>query len=456
MTRHRDGDHHDPRHMIRDMRAPWLWTNVSVSAMGLWLMSSPFTFGYQNRAMIWSDVISGALLIVFSTVALVPRKRTDFWGRWLACAVGVWLQFAPLLFWADTPVAFVTDTFVGAWAIALTILVPMMPGMAHHMAMQKPGPEVPPGWTYNPSSWHQRAPIIFCGFAGWFISRYLAAVQLGYIGAAWEPFFGAGTSRVLHSDVSKMWPISDAGFGAVAYTIEALMGFMGMTRRCRTMPWMVTFFGVLVIPLGVTHVALVVLQPVVVGHWCTLCLAAAAVMLVMIPLTLDEVAAMLQFMVHAKREGKPLWRTFWVGDTTHGTATDERSPRYGAPLVPMLRAAVWGVSVPWTLLASTVLGLWLLFAPALLGSGGYAAHSDRLAGALVLTNAVIAMAEVGRAWRFVNVPAGLWIALAPWLLGGASTASAWNDVVVGLAVVALSLPRGTVRERYGIWDRYVV
>ena len=46
--------------------------------------------------------------------------------------------------------------------------------------------------------------------------------------------------------------------------------------------------------------------------------------------------------------------------------------------------------------------------------------------------------------------------MAPWLLGGASTSSAWNDVVVGVSVVALSVPRGTIRERYGIWDRYVV
>jgi len=30
--------------------------------------------------------------------------------------------------------------------------------------------------------------------ASWFISRYLAAVQLGYIPVAWEPFFGEGSS----------------------------------------------------------------------------------------------------------------------------------------------------------------------------------------------------------------------------------------------------------------------
>src|SRR5438552_3967412 len=34
--------HHPPDHfaMLRDMRAPWLWTNTSVILLGLWLVSS--------------------------------------------------------------------------------------------------------------------------------------------------------------------------------------------------------------------------------------------------------------------------------------------------------------------------------------------------------------------------------------------------------------------------------
>jgi hypothetical protein len=64
-------------------------------------------------------------------------------------------------------------------------------------------------------------------------SRYLAAVQLGYTESAWDPFFGAGTVRVLHSEVSRAWPFSDAGRGAAAHTFEALMGFMGARRESR-------------------------------------------------------------------------------------------------------------------------------------------------------------------------------------------------------------------------------
>lgn len=470
-------DHAD---MIRQMRAPWLWTNFTVIALGAWLVTSPSTFGYQDpdnvgqgilritmerelasvafrgAAMTWNDILSGILLMVFGTVSLWPRPGNDFWGRWGVCTVGIWLQFAPLVFWSPTAAGYVNDTLVGSFAIAFSILIPMMPGMAHHMAMMKPGPEIPPGWSYNPSSWHQRAPLIALAFIGWFISRNLAAVQLGYIPSAWEPFFGEGTHQVLHSDVSRSFPISDAGFGALAYTIEMVMGFMGATTRWRTMPWMVTFFGILVIPLGIVHVVLVILQPVAVGAWCTLCLAAAAIMLVMIPLTVDEVVAMCQFMRHAMRDGKPFWWTFFVGDTVSGGGPDKRTPEYGASARQWAPAMVWGITVPWTLLLSAALGAWLMFAPAVFNSQGVAADSDHLVGALTLMIAAIATAEVIRTARVVNILFGAWLIAAPWLVSGYAPFAQWNDVLVGGVLILVSLPRGTVREQYGSWQRCIV
>jgi nucleoside-diphosphate-sugar epimerase len=444
----------DHLEMVREMREPWLWTNSLLIALGVWLMTTPVTFGYRSGPMSWSDLVSGALLALFGALALAPRF--DFLGRWAASFVGLWLQFAPLIFWAPDAAAYLNDTLIGALAITFSILVPMMPGMAHHMEMMKPGPEVPPGWSYNPSSWHQRIPLIALGFAGWFISRYLAAFQLGYIDAAWDPFFGESTMRVLTSKVSHMWPISDAGLGALAYTIETLMAYMGGTTRWRTMPWMVTFFGILVVPLGIVHILLVISMPVVVGYWCTLCLAAATVMLFMIPLTVDEVVAMVQFMQRSVREGKPFWRTFWVGGTIEGEVNeDTRAPRYGGPAAQMVPAMVWGVTVPWNLLLSAALGVWLMVAPSVFVAQGAAADSDHVVGALVVMVAGIVTAEVLRAGRFLNGLLGTWILLAPWLLAGAAPAARSNDVIVGVLLILLSIPRGAVRERYGGWDRYI-
>lgn len=76
------------------------------------------------------------------------------------------------------------------------------------------------------------------------------------------------------------------------------------------MPWMVTFFGILVIPLGVVSVYFIIIQLIVIGTWSTPALIAALAMLIMIPFALDEVIAMGQFLYWAHCQGKPLIRNF--------------------------------------------------------------------------------------------------------------------------------------------------
>lgn len=440
----------DHEQMMVDEHRKTLWVHLTIVALGGWLMTSPVTFGYQQTGMIWNDILSGALLIVFGLLSLNAMR---YWAPWASCFVGLWIGFAPLVFSASNPVVYVNGTLIGALVVALSVLIPGMPGM---MMFMKPGPEIPPGWSYNPSAWLQRAPIIALGFIGLFGSRYLAGYQLGYIPHAWDPFFDDGTFRVLTSDVSRAWPISDAGLGAYAYTIEVLMGFMGGRDRWRTMPWMVTFFGILVIPLGATSIILIILQPVAVGAWCSICLFTALTMLIMIPLTLDEVVAMIQFLVQAHKDGKPFWRTFWKGDTVAGGGKDERTPPFNDSLMKTAPAMVWGMNVPWTLLLSSVLGVWLMFAPAVFGTTGRAADSDHLVGALIATFAVIAMAEAGRAVRFINCLFGGWVVIAPFILNGFTTAALINSIVAGIVLVLLSLPRGKIKESYGNWDPYMV
>src|SRR3546814_935165 len=298
------------------------------------------------------------------------------------------------------------DMFLGALAIGLGILVP------NGLAME--GPEIPPGWSYNPSTWLQLAPIFALGRFGFFISRYLAAFQLGHIDSAWDPFFGAGTEQILTSDVSKMFPVSDAGLGAVVYSLEVLMGLMGDHRRWRTMPWMVAGFGILVIPLGMAQVILIMLQPIAVGTWSTLALASAAGMLLMVTLSIDEVVAMGQLLVAQRRQGVALWHAFWYGANVDGE--DRPSPERTA--TNRLAASWWGASWPSTLLATAAVGLWLLAAPAVLGTSGAAADSDHLVGALIVTITAVALAEPTRAFRYLNVGVGAWLLAAPWMVCG--------------------------------------
>jgi len=118
-------------------------------------------------------------------------------------------------------------------------------------------------------------------------------------------------------------------------------------------------------------------------------------------------------------------------------------------------AMVWGVALPRNLLLSAGLGVWLIFAPSVFGLAGAAAHSDHLVGALIVTASVIALADVGRAIRFINMLFGAWLIAAPWVLGGATSPSTWSDAIVGVVLILLSLPRGPVGERYGTWQRFI-
>jgi hypothetical protein len=101
------------------------------------------------------------------------------------------------------------------------------------------------------------------------------------------------------------------------------------------------------------------------------------------------------------------------------------------PLSPA--AAVRGVTIPWTLAASWIVGAWLMFSRLIFGTEAAIANSDHLAGAMIITISVCAMAEVARPLRFLNLPFGLWLIAAPWLLRGTTTAALLNDVVAGLS-----------------------
>jgi hypothetical protein len=437
----------------------WIWRDFGNIILGMWLVASPLTLGYRDTAMFWNDVTSGGMIVVLAILTLSPRFDL---ARWALCFVGIWLLFAPLVFWTREAGAYANDTLIGSLVIAFSVLIPMMPSRAHHEVMTTPGPDTPPGWSYNPSDWIQRGPIIAMAFVGFFLSRYLAAYQLGHIAYPWDPVFGDGTRRVLDSEVSRAWPISDAGLGAVSYMLEALSGFMGGRNRWRTMPWMVLMFGVLVVPLGIVSVVLVILQPVAVGTWCTLCLVTAAAMLIMVSPAIDEVVAMGQFLAGARREGKPFWRAFWIGGTLdqYRTARAAEAPatarwRHRSTAARIV-AAMDLNNVPWNLLLSAALGAWLMSAPAVLRVTGPTANSDQFAGALVVTWAVIAFGEVARPVRFLNIPIGLWLIGTPWLLSGQTALSRWSDVIAGVLLIALSFRRGRIEERFGPWNRYLV
>ena len=170
---------------------------------------------------------------------------------------------------------------------------------------------IPPSWNYNPSAWSQRWPLILIAFVGFQIALYLGLFQVNIITSVWEPFFGKGSEKVLTSEVSRALPIPDALLGAFSYLLDVVTGVIGGTSRWRTKPWIVILFGVATGPLGLTSVLLVILQPIAVGAWCTLCLITAVISIVMISPAMDEVLASLQYLQRVKQQGFSTWDAFW-------------------------------------------------------------------------------------------------------------------------------------------------
>jgi len=103
----------------------------------------------------------------------------------------------------------------------------------------------------------------------------------------------------------------------------------------------------------------------------------------------------------------------------------------------------------WSRWLNLVLGIWLILAPPVLGYRAPAAHVNDVAVGIAV--AVVALASIVLPFlRYIQTVLGAWLVLAPWLLAYSGEARATlNDLVVGLLVLSLSLlpaRRGPLRE----------
>jgi len=443
--------------LLREQHARHLWAPAFNAALGLWLVASPPMLDLDSRALAASDIISGLVLTLF---ALLSMSLHFGWARWVCAAIGLWVLGAPLVFWAPTAAGYLNDTLVGTLVIGFAVALPPEPGVSPLAATA--GPDTPPGWSFNPSAWTQRLPIVVLAFVGLHVSRYLAAYQLGHIDGVWEPFFAGGpdpkngTEEIITSSVSQAWPVPDAGLGALTYTLEILTGVIGLRARWRTMPWLVLLFGLMIVPLGVVSIFFIVIQPIWIGTWCTLCLIAAAAMVAQIPYSIDEIVATGQFLQRRRRAGRSVLHVLLFGDTDEGDDAAAPVREFERPAREVLRDMIGGgVNLPWNLGLAAALGVWLMCTRLTLGSEGRMADAEHLIGSLVVTVAAIACAEAARPLRYGLVLLGLALEVSAFAFG-AGGVHLLATLAVGAALIVLALPRGRVDERYGDWNRFLV
>lgn len=114
----------------------------------------------------------------------------------------------------------------------------------------------------------------------------------------------------------------------------------------------------------------------------------------------------------------------------------------------------------WARIVNTVLGLWLMVAPAILGhqADKTAASIDHIIGPLVGSLAVIAMCESVRPMRWGNVALGLLLVALHLVLGSPGPARL-NALLVGPVIAACASVRGPLKHSLGggwswLWGKH--
>lgn len=94
-------------------------------------------------------------------------------------------------------------------------------------------------------------------------------------------------------------------------------------------------------------------------------------------------------------------------------------------------------------------GIWLMFAPAVLGYGDPGEVNDRIFGPIGAAFAFVAIWEVVRPLRWGTLPVGIWLIVAPFLLGYTDVASVVSSVVAGVVMAATAPLGGEIKQSYG-------
>ncbi len=412
-----------------------VWSRYVVIGLGFWLLANIPTFEISHFPTALCDAISGFLLIFFGWISLNEKRKA---APWIIALIGVWMQLYPLIYHSPNAFSYANDTLVGVLAITFAVIIPGLPGLLEF------SDATPSGWSYNPSAWTQRLPIAALAFFGWMVTRYMAAYQLGFIHTIYDPIFPNGTLNVVTSTISKSIPISDAGLGAVGFSLVMLMACMGDSQRWRTMPWLVIFFGILVFVLGSVSILYVLCQPLVIGSWCAWCLATTIIMLGMILLAIDEVWAALHYIRGCLKAGETFAHAFW-----HGAKSEERIQAQVEGIEKLyVKSIKTGVSVPFNLVLSALMGIYLMMAPALYGITGSLQDLDHIAGSFVTVVSIVTMAEVVRAWRLLNIILGAVLILVTWY-AFPQDENTIQTMALGALIILLSLRRGPIHEKYG-------
>jgi hypothetical protein len=96
------------------------WQDSASLVLGLWLVFSPWLFGYTAAPTVaWNAYVVGIIIAVAAFAALVAFQR---WEEWLKAALGAWLIISPwVISYGDFRTAMWNHIVVGALVLILAI-----------------------------------------------------------------------------------------------------------------------------------------------------------------------------------------------------------------------------------------------------------------------------------------------------------------------------------------------
>lgn len=98
------------------------WESGTNVLLGLWLILSPFFFGYTAGLEVAGDVIAGVAIAILAAFRTFGRGVGE-WADWLTAVLGIWVMISP---WAVGYVGNTAHTFnnvmVGAIVLAFSLV----------------------------------------------------------------------------------------------------------------------------------------------------------------------------------------------------------------------------------------------------------------------------------------------------------------------------------------------
>ena len=103
----------------------------------------------------------------------------------------------------------------------------------------------------------------------------------------------------------------------------------------------------------------------------------------------------------------------------------------------------------WARIVTAILGVWLMAAPGVWDFGKKISDNNHIVGPLIAAFSIISIFECTRNVRLANIPLGIWLLIAPWLLQYNNTTAVLNDYGVAVLIILLSLVKLKRENRFG-------